>query len=127
MHKRFRKHAPYMAFMPALIFSVITNLQVRNILPEGLKDNSFRHTEEVSLIVLIMSLLINYNTFPVTIFVMPTMLLVSHILLVTEKVNYYYDGRTGETLDESEQIKYQWEYIYRVAIIIFLFMIHHYL
>jgi len=95
-----------MAFVPAILFSVITNLQVRNILPDGLKDNSFRHTEEVSLIVLILSLLINYNTFPVTILVMPSILLISHIMLVTEKVNYYYDGRTGEVLDESEQIKY---------------------
>ena len=127
MHKRFRKHAIYMALVPCLIFSVVNNLQVRNILPDILKDNSFRHTEEVSLIVLILSLLINYNTFPVTILVMPSLLLTSHILLVTEKVNYYTDGRTGKVLDESEKTKYMWEYIFRVSIIIVLFMIHHYL
>lgn len=76
---------------------------------------------------LIMSLLINYNSFTMTIAIFPPVVLTSHILQVSEKVNYYYDGRTGLRLSESEEEQYKWEYIFRVSIIIILFMIHHYL
>ena len=127
LQTRWKNYAPYMAFIPCLIFSIVTNLQVRNLLPDQLKDNSYRSGEEVSLIVLIMSLLINYNSFTMTIAIFPPVVLTSHILQVSEKVNYYYDGRTGLRLSESEEEQYKWEYIFRVSVIIILFMIHHYL
>lgn len=50
------------------------------MLPEVLRDHSYRSSEEISLIVLIMSLLINYNSFMVTLVVFPPMILTSHIL-----------------------------------------------
>ena len=98
MNVRWRVYSTYMAFVPSLIFSIVTNLEVRNMLPDVLKDHSYNSAEEVSLIVLIMSLLINYNSFTVTLAVFPPVILTSHILQVSEKVNYYYDGRTGQRL-----------------------------
>jgi hypothetical protein len=41
-------------------------------------DNSYRYTEELALMILILSLIINYNTFTVTLGMFPPVLLVSY-------------------------------------------------
>lgn len=83
---RWKKLTTYMAFLPMLVFSVISNMQVRNMLPDFLQDHSYRSSEELSSIVLIMSLLINYNSFIPTLTIFPPVILTAHILQVTETV-----------------------------------------
>ena len=127
MHVRWRKYAPYMALIPCLMFAIISNMQIRSMLPEFLRDHSYRSSEEMSLIILILSLLINYNSFLVTVFYFTPVLLTTHTLQITEKVNFYFNGRTGERLSESEELQYKWEYMFRMVLFVGLFMMHHYL
>ena len=41
-------------------------------------DKSYRHTEEIALMILIISLIINYNTFAITLAVFPPILMISY-------------------------------------------------
>jgi len=51
---------------------------VRDQLPLWMVDKSYRYTEELALMILIISLIINYNTFTITLGVFPSILMVSY-------------------------------------------------
>ena len=44
---RWIKFAPLVVFFPPVVFGVIVNLQARQMLPDWLQDNTFRHGEEM--------------------------------------------------------------------------------
>jgi hypothetical protein len=124
---RFKNYAPLIVFLPPLCFALISNLQLRGSLPELVSDDGFQHTEQLSAITLILCLLINYNSYLVTIVVIPPLFLISYSLQATQAAITYFDPHTGMRLTQPQQEQYKLEYVLTLMLMIGVFVFHHYL
>ena len=103
---RFKQYAPYVVLLLPTIFGIIINLQIRRLLPYWLQDDTFRHGEEMTLIVLVMSLLMNYNSFLVSVIFFPIVFILAYEALIEVRVERYYDPLTGESLTAEQTYQY---------------------
>jgi hypothetical protein len=97
------------------------------MLPFWLQDDTFRHGEELTLIVLVMSMLINYNSFQLSVVAFPILYLISYEAIAEARVDRYYDPVSGEQLTPGEQLQFKIEYMARVLLMLAVFLTHHYL
>ena len=100
------QYAPLIVFFPAVLISIIINLQLREMLPFWLQDDTFRHGEELTLIVLVVSMLINYNSFQLSVVAFPILYLISYEAIAEARVDRYYDPVSGEQLTNGEQLQF---------------------
>lgn len=75
---RHRKYAPIVIFMPALIFAMVTNLQLREQLPDFFQDTNMKHADDLNLYVLIFTFSINYTSFVITAVILPPLYMTSY-------------------------------------------------
>lgn len=99
---KWMKYAPLVVFFPVVVISVIINFQLREMLPFWLQDDTFRHGEELTLIVLVVSMLINYNSFQLSVIAFPLLYLISYEAIAEARVDRYYDPVSGEQLTPGE-------------------------
>ena len=76
------------------------------MLPFWLQDDTFRHGEELTLIVLVVSMLINYNSFQLSVVAFPILYLISYEAIAEARVDRYYDPVSGEQLTPGEQLQF---------------------
>jgi hypothetical protein len=69
-----------------------------------MSDHGFRHNEELTLVTLVVSMLINYNSFAVSVICFPLVYLGTYFPLVSVRVGTYTNPTTNKLLTEAEQI-----------------------
>ena len=81
----------------------------------------------MQLIVLVVSMLINYTSFQVSVVFFPLIYLISYEQIVSARISRYFDPVSGEQLTEGEQNQFQAEYMLRILLFLVVFLVHHYL
>lgn len=72
-------------------------------------------------------MLINYNSFAVSVICFPLLYLGTYYSIVSARVGTYINSATNKPLTDSEQTQYQMEYLLRNFLFLVVFLIHHYL
>ena len=90
-------------------------------------DKSFRKTEELALIILVLCLTINYNTFATTLIGFFPLLMLCYLAQTLGSESFLFDSRTSEKMTNNEIQEVKLEYALRVFAICLIFVIHHYM
>ena len=96
-------YTPYTVFLLPVGYSIYYLLQRNEQLPSSLIIQNQRHAWETSSCIFIATLIMNYNNFLVTVFILVPCLYVPAHIQVVEDTASLYSPITGEKLSDSEQ------------------------
>ena len=123
MKRFFKDWAPLLAFFPALSYGILGNLQMYNVLPTEHDDDSFMHAEMRLLLVWMILIFTNFNSFVITLCV---------VLCVLAPIYWIYMLKLVETLHlvetEKTSLKVDLvEYTMLMCIMLLFVLMHTYM